>query len=109
MYTMAANIAASRDLWENSQIMRDELALVLCNRSAAHLSIGEPEQALLDATLVVQLKAPWGKGHFRRAKALVALGRYREARGTAATALQFEPQSQVRWNLHRHLKFISLI
>ncbi|KAH7093914.1 hypothetical protein BKA62DRAFT_721802 [Auriculariales sp. MPI-PUGE-AT-0066] len=85
LYTMAANIAASRDLWENSQLMRDELALVLCNRSAAHLSNGEPEQALVDANLVVQLKAPWGKGHFRRAKAL--------AKATATGAKQLEPAS----------------
>ena len=93
---MAANLAASRFPWETSNLTRDELSIVVCNRSAAYLASGDPIGALLDADAVVQLKRPWSKGHFRKAKALLALGKLEEAKECAFLGLQFEPDSSVR-------------
>jgi translocation protein SEC72 len=104
-YNMAAGIAASRFPWETSALVRDELAIVICNRSAAYLAAGDAVAALVDADAVIQLKRPWSKGHFRKAKALLALGKLQDARESAALGLQFEPDSAVA---SRHFSF-SLI
>lgn len=96
-YDMAAQIAATRFPWEASALVRDELAIVLCNRSAAFFAAGDPLAALVDADAVIQLKRPWSKGHFRKAKALVALGVLEDARESAELGLQFEPDSKVSW------------
>lgn len=92
---MAAGIAATRFPWETSALVRDELAIVICNRSAAYLAAGDAVAALVDADAVIQLKRPWSKGHFRKAKALLALGKLQDARESAALGLQFEPDSAV--------------
>jgi len=92
-YNMAAGIAAMRFPWETSALVRDELAIVICNRSAAYLAAGDAVAALVDADAVIQLKRPWSKGHFRKAKALLALGKLQDARESAALGLQFEPDS----------------
>ncbi|KAF8328452.1 uncharacterized protein EI90DRAFT_3065405 [Cantharellus anzutake] len=92
-YGFAANLAASRFPWETSNLTREELSIVVCNRSAAYLAAGDPVGALIDADVVVQLKRPWSKGHFRKAKALLALGKLEDARESAFLGLQFEPDS----------------
>jgi len=92
-YNMAANIAVSRNPWEPSALVRDELAIVICNRSATYSSAEDYVSALVDADAVIQLKRPWSKGHFRKAKALVGLGRLEEARDAVMLGLQFEPDS----------------
>lgn len=51
--------------------------------------------ALADAEVVVTLKRPWTKGHFRKARALVGLGRHEEARQALVDGLQFEPNDKV--------------
>lgn len=94
-YNLSANIAASRFPWESSQLVRDELAVVVCNRSAAYFASSDYVSALVDADVVIQLKRPWSKGHFRKAKALLALGQLQEARESASLGLQFEPDSTV--------------
>lgn len=93
---MSANIAASRNPWEPSALVRDEMAIVICNRSAAFAAAEDYVSALVDADVVIQLKRPWSKGHFRKAKALVGLQRYDEARDAVMLGLQFEPDSAVR-------------
>lgn len=92
---MSANIAASRPNWEPHTLAREEIATVLSNRSAAHLSAGDFIPALVDADVVIALKKPWTKGHFRKAKALVALQCYEEARDSISLGLQFEPDNKV--------------
>lgn len=94
-YEMAAQLAASRFPWEASALVRDEMAVVICNRSAAYFAAGDLIGALADADAVIQLKRPWSKGHFRRAKALLALGLYEDAKESAELGLQFEPDSKV--------------
>ncbi|KAG8945603.1 hypothetical protein FRC04_000650 [Tulasnella sp. 424] len=92
-YNMSANIAASRNPWEPSALVRDEMAIVVCNRSAAFAAAEDYVSALVDADVVIQLKRPWSKGHFRKAKALVGLQRFEEARDAVMLGLQFEPDS----------------
>lgn len=93
---MAANVASQRLPWEPSALMREELATVLSNRSAAYVAAGDPIGALVDADAVIQLKKSWSKGHFRKAKALVELGLLREAKEAIQLGLQFEPMNVVR-------------
>lgn len=92
---MAAQIAASRFPWEAAALVRDELAIVICNRSAAYFAAGDLISALADADAVIQLKRPWSKGHFRRAKALLGLDQLQDAKESAELGLQFEPDSKV--------------
>ena len=95
LYTMSADIAASRPVFEANVYARDELALALANRSAAYTSAGEYVNALVDAEAVIQLKRPWIKGHFRKGKALVAMSRFEEAREACLLGLQFDPTAEV--------------
>jgi len=96
---MASSIAVQRPSWESNQIMREELATVLSNRSVTFLEAGDFLSALVDAENVINLKRPWSKGHFRKAKALIALHEYQEARDAVNVGLQFEPKSAVRSRL----------
>ena len=93
---MAANIAAQRPPWEAAQLMREELSAILSNRSAALLELGDYIGALVDAEQVIALKRPWSKGHFRRAKALLKLEAYQEAKEAIELGLEFEPDNAVR-------------
>ncbi|KAI5121637.1 hypothetical protein M0805_001165 [Coniferiporia weirii] len=91
MYTMAVSVASQRFPWELNSLMREELSTVLSNRSAACSAAGDYVGALVDAELVIQLKRPWSKGHFRKAKALVEMGSLEEARESIKLGLAFEP------------------
>jgi translocation protein SEC72 len=95
LFTLAIDVAASRPLWENNAIARDELALCLANRAAAFLEAHAFLEALADAEAVVQLKKPWSKGHFRKGKALHKLGRREEAKEAFELGLCFDPESTV--------------
>lgn len=75
--------------------MREDLSLVLSNRSAAYLESGDTISALVDAEVVVQLRRPWSKGHFRKARALLKLDRYEEAKEAVLVGLSFEPDNKV--------------
>ena len=94
---MAANIAVQRPQWESNNILREELAAVLSNRSAAYVASGDPISGLADADAVIALKKPWPKGHFRKAKALLAMGRLEDAKDAVGMGLAFEPNNQVRY------------
>ncbi|KAI0316764.1 hypothetical protein OF83DRAFT_1059823 [Amylostereum chailletii] len=95
-YTQALKFAFQRVPWEQQQYMREECATVLSNRSAAFFEAGDYLGALGDAETVIQLKKPWSKGYFRKAKALVGLGEYQEAKEAIEQGLQFEPGNGVR-------------
>lgn len=94
-YTISCEIAASRPVFEANVYARDELALSLSNRSAAYCANGELVNALVDADAVIAIKRPWVKGHFRRGKALAAMGRLVEAREALLLGLQFDPTAEV--------------
>jgi len=93
-YTNALDIAASRPPWEPHVILREELAMVLSNRSAAYVADNELDCGLWDADAVIGLKRPWSKGHFRKAKALMGMGRYQEAKEALELGLSFDPDSE---------------
>jgi translocation protein SEC72 len=81
--------------WEAQQLLREELSTVLSNRSAAHFENGDLVSAITDADSVIQLKKPWSKGHFRKAKALIALGLLPQAKEAVQYGLQFDPTNVV--------------
>lgn len=97
MYTMAVNVASQRLPWEPNALTKEELATVLSNRSAAFYAAGDYLSALVDAELVIQLKRPWSKGHFRKSKALVELGHLQDAREAIKLGLAYEPNNAVRF------------
>ncbi|KIP04971.1 hypothetical protein PHLGIDRAFT_36673 [Phlebiopsis gigantea 11061_1 CR5-6] len=93
-YTMAANLASQRPPWEASQIPREEFSTILSNRSAAFYEMGDYISALVDAETVIQIRKPWSKGYFRKAKALMKLQSYQEAKETLEIGLSVEPDNQ---------------
>jgi translocation protein SEC72 len=103
-YTQATGFAMQRAPWEAQQLLREELSTVLSNRSAAHFENGDLVSAITDADAVIQLKKPWSKGHFRKAKALIALGLLPQAKEAVQYGLQFDPANVVRSLLRRLLK-----
>lgn len=84
-----------RPPWESSAVFREELSTVVSNRSAALLELGDYLGALTDAETVIAIRRNWPKGHFRKAKALVALGQLEEAIESISLGLQFEPNNAV--------------
>ncbi|THH32475.1 hypothetical protein EUX98_g1740 [Antrodiella citrinella] len=94
-YTMAASIAAQRPPWEASQLMREEVATVVSNRSVAYLEEGDPIGALVDAETVIALKKPWSKGHFRKTRALIYMKQFEEAKEAVQLGMNFEPANAV--------------
>jgi translocation protein SEC72 len=100
-YSIAASVAVQRPAWEAQQLMRDDLSAVLSNRSAAACEAGDYISALVDAEQVILLKRNWTKGHFRKGKALVGLGRFQEARDAVELGLAFEPTNTVRMVLFK--------
>ena len=96
LYTLAADLAVSRPITESSVYARDELAVALCNRSAAYTNMKEWVNALADAKAVIEYKPSWTKGHFRKGKALIGMGRLDEAKEAYLLGLQFDPSTEVR-------------
>ncbi|KAJ7065384.1 hypothetical protein C8F01DRAFT_1053490 [Mycena amicta] len=90
-YSTASVYAVQRPPWEQNGLMREELSTVISNRSVAFLEAKDYISALADAELVIQLRRPWGKGHFRKAKALQALGRLEDASDALKLGLAFDP------------------
>jgi Tetratricopeptide repeat len=68
--------------------------IVLANRSAAFLKLGEHEKALNDGTKAQELNPSYVKGIFRRGLALHAMGRYQEAIDSLAAAHKLEPKNK---------------
>ncbi|KAJ2079730.1 hypothetical protein H4R24_003571 [Coemansia sp. RSA 988] len=83
-YTEAMNVASQRPMWDPSQNVVEEAAVLLSNRAACLLALGHKSEAYWDTEIVTRLKRGWGKGHFRMGKALMDLGRCRQA------ALEFQ-------------------
>ncbi|KAI0299156.1 hypothetical protein BC826DRAFT_1102753 [Russula brevipes] len=90
-YSQAAGFGMQRAPWEAQQLLREELSTVLSNRSAGHFENGDLISAITDAEAVIQLRKPWSKGHFRKAKALIALGQLAQAKEAVQYGLQFDP------------------
>lgn len=98
-YTLAIDLSGNRPLWEPAGLASEELSVCLSNRSAVLLTAGDYVAALADAEAAVELRRPWPKAHYRKGKALAALGRYREAREAYQAGQQFDPDNPVRSKL----------
>ncbi|KAH9821601.1 hypothetical protein DFH28DRAFT_525980 [Melampsora americana] len=107
LYTLAAEAAATRPLFEPSMWVKEELSVVLCNRAAAYQSMKKWVEALCDAEAVIQLKRNWSKGHFRKAKALQGMGKLDQARDAALLGLEFEPDNADLRSIHNEIAAAS--
>jgi translocation protein SEC72 len=94
-YNMAASIAVQRPPWEANQFMCEELSTVISNRSAAYFEAHDFISALADAETVIKIRRKWCKGHYRKAKALLGMGRVAEATEAVRLGLAFEPNNTV--------------
>lgn len=95
-YTIAAQLAAARPLHEASEYARQELSVILCNRSAAYAAVDKWIEALCDADAAVKMRRNWTKAWWRKGKALTALGRLDDAREAYLLGLEFDPSTEVR-------------
>jgi translocation protein SEC72 len=95
-YTTAATLAIQRPPWEANQFMREELSTTVSNRSAAYFEAHDFVAALADAETVIAIRRNWPKGHYRKAKALVGMGRHKEAADAVKLGLSYEPSNAVR-------------
>jgi len=68
--------------------------VLLANRSATRLHLGRHDAALADAVAALTLRPDWVKAYHRKAIALLALGRSREAQAAYAAALKHEPENK---------------
>ncbi|KAF9521572.1 hypothetical protein CPB83DRAFT_878467 [Crepidotus variabilis] len=98
-YTAAAQMAVQRPPWEANQFMREELSTVISNRSAAYFDLHDYVSALADAETVISIRRNWGKGHFRKAKALLGLSRLKEAADAVRLGLDFDPTSSRNYSI----------
>eukprot|EP00026_Physarum_polycephalum_P003924 Phypoly_transcript_03941.p1 GENE.Phypoly_transcript_03941~~Phypoly_transcript_03941.p1 ORF type:complete len:438 (+),score=59.35 Phypoly_transcript_03941:819-2132(+) len=64
--------------------------LILSNRSAAYEETNNLEEALKDAISCTQLKPDWVKGHFRKGKALLKMGKVYEAWNSFTEAASYD-------------------
>ena len=81
-------IANSCPPWENSALAREEMSLVICNRRAGFYASGDYLSSLLDAEAVIAIRRPWSKGHYRKGRALAALGDWQSAHEGIQLGLQ---------------------
>ncbi|KAJ1965170.1 hypothetical protein GGI12_000946 [Dipsacomyces acuminosporus] len=66
-------------------------ALLYSNRSAAAFALSKYTAAASDASRSIALRPEWAKGYFRKAEALLALGRVRESYSFYKRAASMEP------------------
>ena len=84
-------IVASLSLSQSEQASGVGGALLYCNRAAAYLALGKPEEALRDCQAGMELSPSYDKCRFRAATCLMRMGRFPEARemirGTSGTPI----------------------
>ncbi|KAL3665919.1 hypothetical protein V7S43_009339 [Phytophthora oleae] len=68
--------------------------IFFANRSAARCSMGKIAQALQDTEDCIALDERYSKGFFRKAQALVKLGRFKEALAALDIAKELEPSNK---------------
>ncbi|KAI8381308.1 uncharacterized protein BYT42DRAFT_300813 [Radiomyces spectabilis] len=95
LYTQAIQLSFSRPLWQPFafQVVREELTALLSHRSAAYFADQNYIAAYIDGEMVTRLKRDWSTGWLRKAKALFALQRTKEAETAASMGLRFAPKS----------------
>ncbi|KAJ1962792.1 hypothetical protein GGI12_002437 [Dipsacomyces acuminosporus] len=90
-YTEAINVASQRPLWDSSQMIVEESAVLLSNRAACLLELDHPSEAYWDTEVVTRLRRNWSKGHFRMGRALMGLGRCQQAAQSFQIGCSLDP------------------
>lgn len=91
LYSLALDKATELPDTNNTLFPRH---VVLANRSAAFLKLGNHEKALVDGIKAQELDPLYIKGVFRRGLALHAMGKYQEAILVLAEAHKMEPKNK---------------
>ncbi|CAB9515833.1 Stress-induced-phosphoprotein 1 [Seminavis robusta] len=68
--------------------------LCMANRSAAHLRLGNHDEALRDAERCIKIKASYAKGHVRKAAAFHAMKRYDDEFKAIREGIRFCPHDE---------------
>ncbi|KAJ1934428.1 hypothetical protein GGF37_006368 [Kickxella alabastrina] len=106
-YTEAINVASQRPLWDPSATVIEEATVLLSNRAACLLELGHPSEAYWDTEVVTRLKRGWSKGHFRMGRALMGMGRCRQAAQEFQIGCSLDPDAKdMRTALDSAKKFI---
>ena len=81
LYSYAIDMALGRPTWEPAQIVRDELSVLLSNRSQGYIGLQAWPEAAVDAETSVEAKVAPGQGKawWRRGRSLAEMGRVEEA------------------------------
>ena len=74
--------------------------IALGNRAAAFDKLGEHTRAVADANAALKSDETYLKGYFRKATALLALGRFVEAEAAATAGLRHQPKNAQLRELH---------
>lgn len=92
LYSYAIDMALKRPPWEPASIVRDELAILMSNRSQAHIGLQAWPEGATDAETSVEMKAAPGQGKawWRRGRCLLEMGRLDEAAEWVDKALEVE-------------------
>lgn len=97
LYSLALDKATELPDNDTSAVGKQQLFprhVVLANRSAAFLKLGNHEKALADGIRAQELDPTYIKGVFRRGLALHAMRQYEEAISVLAEAHKMEPQNK---------------
>jgi translocation protein SEC72 len=100
LYTEGIKASRTRPVWDTPSIVSEEISVLLSNRAACFLEIGDFSNALYDSEIVTNIKPNWPKGFFRKGRALVGLGMFGEAVESFELALALDPESK---DIRQHL------
>lgn len=92
LYSYAIEMALGRPQWEPVQIVRDEVALLMSNRSQSFIGLQAWPEAAIDAETSIECKASPGqsKAWWRGGRSLLEMGRVEEARDWVLRGLEVE-------------------
>ena len=91
LYTLGAQMAAQRPLWEPAALAREELSGLLANRAQAYMALQAWPEGAVDGEASVEARHVGNpKGWWRRGRCLVEMGRLEEARLWVGRALEVE-------------------
>ncbi|KAJ1674749.1 hypothetical protein EV182_002639 [Spiromyces aspiralis] len=93
-YSEALLTTFRRSPWDPNNEIAEETSVLYSNRAACLLELGRYTEALRDTEDVTRLRRGWGKGHFRKARALMGLGRYMEAYDTLELGCILDPEGK---------------
>lgn len=94
MLATSKNYKEALQLYDKAIEVHPQDATLFGNRSMCHLSMSHYQAALNDAERCIELDASYAKGYFRKAMALMALGKNDEALGAFRENLKLAPSDK---------------